>query len=104
MNAEKEKKYSSSGKKIFEVLDVLLRNFATGFTIKDLSAATGFKTPSVVFYLNTLIEVGYAEKIAETDRYRPSILLPRKVAKVAQSLENQIANAEQLMNRINAGD
>jgi DNA-binding IclR family transcriptional regulator len=76
-----------SAVKIFAVLDVLLRNFAYGFSSKELIEATGFSGPDITRYVNTLVRVGYAERIPETGRTRPSHRVARSAIQIMHSLD-----------------
>jgi DNA-binding IclR family transcriptional regulator len=92
-----------SAVKVFAVLDVLLCNFAHGFSPKELIEATGFSGTDITRYVSTLIQVGYAERIQETGRIRPSERLARHAVQILNSLnaaEKQLADLNQRINRI----
>ena len=91
----------TSSLKIFSVLDVLCRNFATGFTNKEVAEACEINATTALRCLNTLIEAGYAEKIIESDKYRPSHKFAQKSAFILKSLNSAVARHEESIQRIN---
>jgi DNA-binding IclR family transcriptional regulator len=86
--------------RLFGVLDILFLNFATGFTQSEIREKTGLDASTVHRYVNTLIEVGYAEEIQGTKRYRPSHRLAQRAVQVMHSLEMQEQDARSSLNRI----
>jgi DNA-binding IclR family transcriptional regulator len=76
--------------KVLRVLDVLLRNFAHGFSPKELKEATGFSGTDITRYVNTLEQAGFAERIHETGRIRPS----HNHARFAVQIMNSLGEAE----------
>lgn len=92
-------KPNQSAIKLLTVLDVLWRNFATGYTPGDLAKATGLSASSITVYVNTLIEAGYAERIPETDRIRVSVQAARKSMQVMQSIDAEWRRFEEIKNR-----
>jgi Transcriptional regulator len=91
-----------SALKVFQVLDVLLRNFAHGFSPKELIEATGFTGTDITRYVNTLEQAGFAERIQETGRIRPSERVARHAVQILHSLnaaERQLAELNQRINR-----
>lgn len=64
---------NASALQVFKVLDVLMRHFAHGLTPGDLIKATGISGPNITRYVATLEAAGYAERIPETGRIRPSV-------------------------------
>lgn len=91
---------TKSATKVFAVLDVLFRNFATGFTPGELAKATGMSPSDITRYVATLIDAGYAERIPETDRIRVSISLARKSIQIMQSLDAAVARVNEIRNRL----
>lgn len=92
-----------SAVKVFAVLDVLLRNFAHGFSPKELIDATGFSGTDITRYVNTLVMVGYAERIQETGRIRPSERFARHAVLILNSLnaaEKQMADLNKRINTL----
>lgn len=82
-------KTNQSAAKVFSVLDVLWRNFAVGYTPGELARATGLSASAITGYVATLIEVGYAERIPDTDRIRVSVQAARKAMQVMSSLDSE---------------
>lgn len=92
-----------SATKVLEVLDVLMRNFAHGFSPKELIEETGFSGPDISRYVNTLVQCGYAERITETGRIRPSHRLAQQAVQILKSLETAAGRIQESQNRLNRG-
>lgn len=86
--------------KVLAVLDVLLRNFAHGFSPNELAKETGFSGSDITRYVNTLEQAGYAERIPETNRIRPSHKLAQKAIQIIQSLEQAHAKLNESKARL----
>lgn len=93
-------KPNQSAIKLFTVLDVLWRNFATGYTPGDLAKATGLTASTITVYVNTLIESGYAEIIPETNRIRISVNVARKALQVMQSIDAEERRVTEIRSRL----
>lgn len=89
-----KQRMSNSAVKVFKVLDVLTRNFFHGFSPTEIATETGYSLSSINGYVNTLIEAGYAERIAETSRIRPSHRFAQKALQIMASMDE----AERKMN------
>lgn len=63
--------------KTLQVLDVLGRNFAGGFSNGELAKATGLSASQVTRHVATLEARGFAERVPDTDRIRMSTAWPR---------------------------
>lgn len=97
-----KQRMSGSAVKVFKVLDVLNRNFFHGFSPTEISAETGYSLSAINGYVNTLIEAGYAERIQETGRIRPSVRFARTAVQVMNALqaaEQQMAGLSQRINK-----
>lgn len=92
-----------SAVKVLQVLDVLLRNFAHGFSPKELIEATGFSGTDITRYVNTLEQAGFAERIQETGRIRPSHRHARYAVQILQSLESAQNRLTEARNRLYGG-
>ena len=92
-----------SALKVLQVLDVLLRNFAHGFSPKELIEATGFSGTDITRYVNTLEQAGFAERIQETGRIRPSHRHARYAVQILQSLEAAQNRLTDARNRLYGG-
>lgn len=90
----------SSALKVLQVLDVLLRNFAYGFTPKELIEATGFSGTDITRFVNTLVKAGFAERIQETGRIRPSHHHARYAVQIMNSLNEANRLTQESLNRI----
>lgn len=89
--------------KVLQVLDVLLRNFAHGFSPKELIEATGFSGTDITRYVNTLEQAGFAERITETGRIRPSHRLAQQAVQILKSLDSASERIKESQNRLNRG-
>lgn len=92
-----------SALKVFKVLDVLMRNFAHGFTPKDLIEATGFSGADITRYVSTLEQAGYAERIQETGRIRPSHRHAQQAVQILKSLDNAADRIKESQTRLHRG-
>lgn len=97
MAADKQQRLCKSGLKTLQVLDVLTRNYFHGFSPGELSRETGFSPTDITSYVNTLIEAGYAERIAETGRIRPGL---SKFARIAVQILNALESAGRQVNEL----
>jgi DNA-binding IclR family transcriptional regulator len=85
----------NSAAKVLAVLDVLMRNFAHGFSPTELSRETGFSMSDMTRYVAILERTGFAERIQETGRIRPS----HRHARYAVQIMNSLASAEQQLDQ-----
>jgi DNA-binding IclR family transcriptional regulator len=95
-------KDTKSATKVLSVLDVLLRNFAHGFSPTELVKETNFSASDITRYVGTLERAGFAERIQETGRIRPSTRFARQAVQILNSLnqaEQQLAELNQRINR-----
>ena len=84
--------------KALVVLDVLLRNFVYGFSSTELVNETGYSSSDITRYVQTLEQSGYAERIPETNRIRPSHKLALKFMQIQRSLEHAHAKISESKN------
>ncbi len=91
---------TQSGEKVLTVLNVLLRNFALGFTPSELVNATGFSASNITGYVNSLEAQGFAERIPETGRIRASHRHAQFAVAIMRSLDDAERRARESMNRI----
>ena len=98
-----KQRMSNSAVKVFKVLDVLTRNFFHGFSPTEIAAETGFSLSSINGYVNTLIEAGYAERIEETSRVRPSHRFAQKALQIMNALNAAKSSVDSSFNRITRG-
>lgn len=94
---------TKSAGKVLSVLNVLLRNFAHGFSPTELSKETGFTPSDITRYVNTLETEGFAERIQETGRIRPSHKHAQYCVQIMQSLEMAKRGIEQSQSIVNRG-
>lgn len=90
----------NSGVKMFKVLDVLTRNFFHGFSPTEISKETGYSLSAINGYVNTLVEAGYAERIQETGRIRPSTRYAKQAVQILHALETAQAQVSQIKSRL----
>jgi DNA-binding IclR family transcriptional regulator len=91
----------NSAAKVLAVLDVLMRNFAHGFSQTELSRETGFSMSDMTRYVAILERTGFAERIAETGRIRPSARLAQRAVQILHSLQQAERQYSELHQRIN---
>lgn len=100
-NKPKQQRMSKSAVKVFQVLDVLTRNYFHGYSPTEIATETGFSPSDVNSYVNTLIEAGYAERIQETGRIRPGLSKFARIAvQILNSLEAAKRQVDELTTRI----
>lgn len=85
--AAEQKTTSQSAGKVLDVLSVLLNHFAHGLTPSEIAKATGLDPSSITRYVCTLEEKGFAERIPETGRIRPSSSFARHAVSILRSLD-----------------
>lgn len=91
---------TKSATKVLAVLDVLLRNFAHGFSPTELARETGFGASDITRYVNTLENAGFAERIPETSRIRPSHRLAQKAVQIMHALDEAEKRLQESRNRL----
>lgn len=96
----KQDRICKSGLKVLEVLEVLSRNFYHGFSSTELQRETGFSASDINSYVNTLITAGFAERIQETNRIRPSTKFARIALQIMRALEAAESKLKELKTRI----
>lgn len=95
-----DKGTGQSAGKVLEVLNVLLGHFAHGLTPTDLVKATGLSASNITRYVATLEAAGFAERIPETDRIRPSSRLAQHAVSILRSLEAAKSRLDELTSRL----
>lgn len=98
-----KQRMSNSAVKVFKVLDVLTRNFFHGFSPTEIAAETGYSLSAINGYVNTLIEAGYAERIQETSRVRPSTRFARSAVQIMNALDSAEQRLKDIKGRVYAG-
>jgi DNA-binding IclR family transcriptional regulator len=89
-----------SAGKVLDVLDLLTRNFAHGYSPTEISKATGLEPSQVTRYVETLIEKGWAEIIPATRRIRLAHRVALVGIQVIQSLDQESNRIEESRQRI----
>ena len=98
------KETKSSAEKVLSVLNVLLKNFAVGFTNSELMKLTGLPAHSITRYVAILEDAGFAERIPETNRIRPSHKLAQHAVAILTSLDEAKQRIEASINRFTKGN
>ncbi len=94
------KQTSRTAEKVLDVLEVLLANFSYGVTPGDIAKATGLDASGVTRYIATLEQKGFAERITETGRIRPSVRLAQRAMAILKSIDANRARLDELTHRI----
>ena len=94
----------TSAEKVLDVLDVLLKNFAVGFTNSELMELTGLPAHSISRYVVILENAGFAERIPETNRIRPSHKLAQHAVAILMSLDEAKQRIDTAITRLTKGD
>lgn len=95
-----DKGTGQSAGKVLEVLNVLLGHFAHGLTPTDLVKATGLSASNITRYVATLEAAGFAERIPETGRIRPSSRLAQHAVSILRSLDSARQRIDEMTNRL----
>jgi len=94
---------NKSALKVFDVLRVLERNFAQGYTASELAEATGLSPSDITRYVATLEEAGYAERIPETQRIRPAMRYAKVAMGIMSSVDKDVSRATETKSRLLTG-
>ena len=100
MAAAEPKGTSQSAGKVLDVLNVLLGHFAHGLTPTELAKATGLEPSSITRYVATLEEKGFAERIPETGRIRPSVRVAQHAVGILRSLDAAKQRVDEIVHRL----
>ncbi|RQY11148.1 MULTISPECIES: helix-turn-helix domain-containing protein [Burkholderia cepacia complex] len=91
---------TKSAEKVLEVLNVLLGHFAHGLTPGEVAKATNLSPSNITRYVATLEAMGFAERIPETGRIRPSVKLAQHAVGILRSLDSARARIDETENRL----
>lgn len=91
---------TKSAEKVLDVLTVLMGHFAHGLTPGELARATDLSPSNITRYVATLEEKGFAERIPETGRIRPSVRLAQQAVAIMRSLDAARNRIDELTNRL----
>lgn len=91
---------TKSAEKVLDVLTVLMGHFAHGLTPGELARATALSPSNITRYVATLEEKGFAERIPETGRIRPSVRLAQQAVAIMRSLDAARNRVDELTNRL----
>lgn len=98
--AADQKGTGQSAGKVLEVLNVLLGHFAHGLTPSELVKATGLSPSNITRYVATLEAAGFAERIPETGRIRPSVRHAQHAVAILRSLDSAKQRIDEIQNRL----
>lgn len=82
------------------VLNLLLRHFAHGLANKDIAQTLGLQPSAVTRHVQALEEAGFAERIPETGRIRPSTRLAQAAHEIDAGLSQAAGRLTELQTRI----
>ncbi len=91
---------NQSTTKALGLMDVLFAHFAHGLTPTDLAQATGMSASDITRYVATLEAAGWAERIPETGRIRPSVRVAQKAMAVLRSMDSARQRLEEIQARL----
>ena len=94
---------TKSAGKVLAVLDVLCRNFYHGYSPSELCKETGFAPSDITRYVSTLETAGFAERIQETGRIRPSHRFAQKCVQIMNALNAAKSSVDSSLDRITRG-
>lgn len=93
-------KINHSAVKVLKVLNVLLRHFAHGMAPGDLVKATGESPSNITRYVATLEAAGFAERIPETGRIRPSHRFAQQAVGILRTMEAAKVRVDESVSRL----
>ena len=91
---------NQSTTKALALMDVLFNHFAHGLTPTELAKTTGLDPSAITRYVATLEESGFAERIPETGRIRPSVRLAQQAVGILRNLESAKGRLDELTSRL----
>ncbi|MQY50767.1 helix-turn-helix domain-containing protein [Rhodocyclus gracilis] len=86
--------------KVLEVLNVLMGHFAHGLAPSELAKATDLSPSAIARCVATLVDAGFAERIPETGRIRPSTRFALQAMSIMRSIESAKSRLDELAARI----
>lgn len=91
---------NQSTTKALGLMDVLFNHFAHGLTPTGLAQATGLSASDITRYVATLEAAGWAERIPETGRIRPSVRVAQKAMAVLRSMDSARQRLDEIQARL----
>ena len=82
----------------FAVLEAVAAR--SGLTQTDLVKATGLSASNITRYVATLEAAGFAERIPETGRIRPSVRLAQHAVGILRSLDAAKQRVDEIVHRL----
>lgn len=82
------------------ILNLLGRHFAHGLANKDIAATLGLDPSMVTRHVAALEAEGFAERIAETGRVRPSVRFGQMAVDILKDLDSATNRYQELNRRI----
>jgi DNA-binding IclR family transcriptional regulator len=103
-DSQTQKPYANkNAESVLEVMRVLTRNMADGFTPTELARATGYSQSAITRYIYTLEKTGFAERIPETGRICPSMWFAQASLGMLESLDSRIRRTTERKQRMHRG-
>lgn len=93
-----------ASRKTLRILHLLMRHFAHGLTNVEIAKALELAPTVVLAHVNALEAEGFAERVPETNRIRPSTRLAQDAVGILRSLEAATSRFNELQTRINQGN
>lgn len=84
-----------------KILNLLIRHFAHGLAPSDIAKTLHISPSLVTGHVNALETEGFAERIPETGRIRPSVRLAQAATTILNDLDRAVARHQELQTRIN---
>lgn len=89
-----------SALKALAVLSVLMRHFAHGLSPGEIATATGLNASGITRCIATLEQAGYAERIPETGRIRPSVRIAQQAIGILADVERAKTRLDEIQSRL----
>lgn len=91
---------NQSTTKALGLMDLLFNHFAHGLTPTDLAQSSGLSASDITRYVATLEAAGWAERIPETGRIRPSVRVAQKAMTVLRSMDSARQRLDEIQARL----
>jgi DNA-binding IclR family transcriptional regulator len=82
-----------------KVLRLLEKHFAYGLANKDIAEGAGISQSQAIHHVAALIEAGYAERIPETGRLRPSVRYAQAAVTIMREVDRAAGRFTEIQSR-----